>query len=115
MMQKMATPKQLAYIERLSSDNEVKIEKPLRDLTIEEASDMIGALLVKANPEKSEQKSKSTNWGTGARIGLAFKVCYQHYSLVSNINIPMRKKEFKQSVIDTYHLLNEIAEELEAT
>ncbi|NIO22372.1 MAG: hypothetical protein GTN76_17015, partial [Candidatus Aenigmarchaeota archaeon] len=53
------------------------------------------------------------SWSSGARIGLAFKVCYQRW--VSNgANIFKNKDKFIKNVIDTYHLLNEIAEKAKA-
>lgn len=119
----LATPKQLAYIERLAADCKATIAKPLGDLTVEEASEIIDDLLERVNGGKSEngvdrKKMAGGNrghnsWSSGARIGLAFKVCY-HRWVGSGTNIFKNKEEFIKNVIDTYHLLNEIAEKAEA-
>jgi hypothetical protein len=44
---RMATPKQLAYIERLRTDIGTTIDKPLGELTVSEASELIEDLIQK--------------------------------------------------------------------
>lgn len=78
-----ATPKQLAYIERLSADCRATVAKPLGDLTVEEASEIIDDLLERVKGGKTENgidRKKMVNanrgydsWSSGARIGLAFR------------------------------------------
>ena len=51
--QKLATPKQLAYIERLAADCETTVDKPLEELTVQDASEIIDDLLGKVNGRKS--------------------------------------------------------------
>ena len=110
--QKLATPKQLAYIERLAADCETTVDKPLEELTVKDASEIIEDLLGKLNGGKS-MKVKRDSWNTGARIGLAFKVCYQQW-VRAEMNIFKNKEMFVKNVVDTYQLLNEIAEKAEA-
>lgn len=76
--QKLATPKQLAYIERLAADCETTVDKPLEELTVHDASEIIDDLLGKANGGRSVNQ-KRDSWSNCARIGLAFKVCYQQW------------------------------------
>jgi hypothetical protein len=123
---RMATPRQLAYIERLGTDTGVTIAKPMAELTMMEASELIADLLQKANvgqngKEATNGKSRmaipgrKTDFGSGARLGMAFKCVYRNW--VSNgVNIFKNKKEFIKNVLDTYKLINEIAEKaLEAS
>jgi len=56
--QKLATPKQLAYIERLAADCETTVDKPLEELTVQDASEIIDDLLGKANGEKNREPEK---------------------------------------------------------
>jgi len=121
--EKLATPKQLAYIERLAADCKATIAKPLGEITVDEASEIIDELLEKVNGGKSkngsaERQTFSPNrrpdtWSNGARIGLAFKVCYQRW-IRSGSSVFTNKDQFTENVIQTYHLLNEIAKKAEA-
>ncbi len=117
---RMATPRQLAYIERLGSSTGATIGKPMAELTKMEASELIAELVQKVNggqagKENANGKStnafgaKKTDFGSGARLGMAFKCVYRNW--VSNgINIFKSKNEFIKNVLDTYKLINEIAE-----
>ena len=121
--QLLATPRQLAYIERLAADCKATITKPLGDLTVEEASEIIDDLFDRVNGGKSGSgiggqrmagaKRRYDSWSSGARIGLAFKVCYQRWVSSGN-NIFKNKDKFIENVLETYKLLNEIAEKAEA-
>jgi hypothetical protein len=42
---RMATPKQLAYLQRLSTDSGMTVAKPLMELTVTEASQLIEELV----------------------------------------------------------------------
>ena len=113
-MGNLATPKQLAYIERLASDCSATIQQPLDELTVEDASRIIDQLLDQTGQKgRTANRKKRDNWGNGARIGLAFKVCYQRW-INSGTNIFTHKDDFTQNVIATYELLNEIAKKVEA-
>jgi hypothetical protein len=121
--EKLATPKQLAYIERLAVDCRATIATPLGELTVDEASEIIDELLKKVNGGKSKNGAakrqafspnrRPDSWSSGARIGLAFKVCHRSW-VRSGVNIFKNKDEFMRNVIATYQLLNEIAEKAEA-
>jgi hypothetical protein len=110
---KLATPRQLAYIERLAGETGMKVAKPLEELTVREASEVIDELTDKANNGNSAAGKRNNNWSKGARIGLAFKVCY-HRWISSGNNIFINREEFIKNVLDTYDLLNEIADKAEA-
>ena len=110
--QKLATPKQLAYLERLAADCETTVDKPLEELTVQDALEIIDDLLGKANGGKSGNHRRDS-WSNGARIGLAFKVCYQQW-VRGEMNIFKNKEMFVNNVVDTYRLLNEIAKKAEA-
>jgi hypothetical protein len=116
--ERQATSRQLAYIERLSMESGATVEKPLAELTSVEASELISELLHKANldqngKEKSETRQVGVNrkndFGSGARLGMAFKCCYRRWT-TSGKNIFRYRDEFMKNVIDTYGLINEIAE-----
>ena len=119
--ERLATPKQLAYIEKLAADCKATIAKPLGEITTREASEIIEELLEQANNGKGNgdrnpattTAKKYESWSNGARIGLAFKVCYQRW-VSSGTNIFNNKDEFTKNVIDTYQLLNEIAQKSHA-
>ena len=105
-----ATPRQVAFIERLFLDRGATIEKPVEDLSMQEASELIDALLQKG----SAASRKKESWSTGARIGLAFKVCYQRW-IGTCTNIFKNNDRFIKNVLEAYELLNEIARRAEAT
>jgi hypothetical protein len=121
--ERLATPKQLAYIERLSTDCKATIAKPLGELTMQEASKIIDDLLERVNNGKigndagqktiSRSSKRSSSWSNGARIGLAFKVCHRCWTK-SGVNIFQNKERFIGNVLATYRLLNETAEKAEA-
>jgi len=111
---RMATPKQLAYIERLRTDVGTKIDKPLGELTVSEASELIDELLQKVNGQIAKSTSeartvKRTDFGSGARLGMAFKCVYRNW-VTSGAQVFKNKKQFIKNVLDTYKLINEIAE-----
>jgi hypothetical protein len=110
-MERPASSKQLAYIERLSGESKAAIKKPLEDLTAQEVSLIIEQLLGKGHGRTTNKSNNS--WSNGARIGLAFKVCYQQW-VANSVNIFANRDQFVKHVVDTYQLLNEIAEKAEA-
>jgi len=84
---RMATPSQIAYIEHLIADKGATIEKAIRELRITEASELIGELLQKANGGQEAKQSirgntttpaRKTDFGAGARLGMAFKWVYRN-------------------------------------
>jgi hypothetical protein len=117
---KMATGKQLAYIESLGAEAGVAIDKPVAELTKVEASELIADLLRKANVGQNSKEAangkssmgipgRKTDFGSGARLGMAFKCVYRNW-VTAGVNIFEKKKEFIKNVLDTYKLINEIAE-----
>jgi len=122
---RMATPKQLAYIQRLSETSGTALEKPIGELTTMEASELIADLLQKANSGQSGKESyegrkaisspmRKNDFGSGARLGMAFKCVYRNW-VSSGENVFKNKKHFIKNVLDTYNLINKIAEKALAT
>ena len=115
--ERYATPRQMAYIERLSTDSGTTIDKPVAELTVAEASELIQELVDKVNNGQNGQNSTAANkqsgrrndFGSGARLGMAFKCVYRNW-VTSGVNIFKNKKDFIKNVLDTYKLINEIAE-----
>ena len=117
MQARQATPRQLALIERLRSEGRVK--ESVDGLTFVEASELISRLLNRAVPDASEGKGRSvpgvsrrTDFGTGARLGMAFKCVYRNW-VTDRHNIFKHKEVFTKEVLDTYALINAIAERAE--
>jgi hypothetical protein len=109
---RMATPKQLAYIESLCMANGATVERGA-DMSMAEASELIGGLLQKVNNGDQEMMIKRGNrrndFNSGARLGMAFKCCYRRW-VSGGRNIFKYRNDFIQNVIDTFDLINEIAE-----
>jgi hypothetical protein len=112
-MERKATPRQVACIERLSMGNGLKTEKPLSELTMSEASELIQQIAARGTGNGSQESksngSKRGDFNQGARLGMAFKCCYRRWTGTGH-NIFRRKEDFIQNVLDTYVLINEIAE-----
>ena len=111
---RMATPRQLAYIERLGSSTGATVGKPMAELTMMEASELIAELVQKTNGAQNGKGTtafgpRKTDFGAGARLGMAFKCVYRNW-VTSGVNIFKSKNEFIKNVLDTYKLINEIAE-----
>ena len=117
---RMATPRQLAYIERLGGEAGGTTGKPIPEMTMMEASELIADLLQKANVGQNGKESangkspmaipgRKADFGSGARLGMAFKCVYRNW-VTAGVNIFENKKEFIKNVLDTYRLINEIAE-----
>ena len=113
--QRMATVRQVAYIERLGQGNGVKFTKPLSELTMGEASELIQQIATGAKGKSNgpvgskNNGSKRGDFNQGARLGMAFKCCYRRW-IGTGHNIFKRKEDFIQNVLDTYVLINEIAD-----
>ena len=113
--QRMATVRQVAYIERLGQGNGVKFTKPLSELTMSEASELIQQIAAGAKGQSNGLSEGKTNgnrksdFDQGARLGMAFKCCYRRW-IGTGHNIFKRKEDFIQNVLDTYVLINEIAD-----
>jgi hypothetical protein len=57
-MAKLATPKQLASVERLAAECHMSVAKPIEELTMHEASEIIDELV---------ENRMGTEWGTYLR------------------------------------------------
>jgi hypothetical protein len=117
---RMATARQLAYIERLGTDTGATIGKPMGELTMMEASELIAELVQKANVTQNGNEAatrkgpsagaaRKNDFGSGARLGMAFKCVYRKYAS-NGADIFKHKKNFINTVLETYKLINEIAE-----
>lgn len=113
---RQVTPRQLALIERLRSKGRVK--ESVDGLSFVEASELISRLLNKAVSHASAGKGRSVpgsrrnDFGTGARLGMAFKCVYRNW-VTARHNIFQHKEVFTKEVLDTYDLINAIAERVE--
>ncbi len=112
--QRKATPKQLAYIEKLCLASGAKVDRAGEDLTMVEASELIAGLLQKPNNGSQEpmvinRGNRRNDFGNGARLGMAFKCCYRRW-VSSGENIFKYRNEFIKNVLDTFELINEIAD-----
>jgi len=110
-MERKATPRQVAYIERLSLGNGLKTEKPLSELTMTEASELIQQIAAKGQRNGIEQnnENKRSGFNNGAQLGMAFKCCYARWVGSGKNIIEEHRKPFIKNVLDTYVLINEIA------
>ena len=107
---RQATPRRLALIERPRSEGRVKVEDSVDGLTFVEASELISRLLNKGLPDASVAKGRSvpgvsrrTDFGTGARLGMAFKCVYRNW-VTARHNIFRHKEVFAKEVLETYSL-----------
>lgn len=122
-MERMATPRQVAYIERLRSGNGLKIEKPLSELTMSEASELIQQIAVGAKGNKDGPRTAKSDYNgnkrgdfhQGARLGMAFKCCYRRWVGSGKNIFTEHRNLFIKNVLDTYVLINEIAEKAAGT
>ena len=112
----LATRKQLAYIESLCMANGSTVDSAAKNLTMAEASELIAGLLRKANNGiqepmviKREYGNRRNDFGNSARLGMAFKCCYRRW-IGSGKNIFKYRNDFIQNVLDTFELINEIAD-----
>jgi hypothetical protein len=80
---------------------------------MDEASEIIHDLLGRVYGEKNNWKSNlrgtERGFGAGARLSLAFQVCYQRW-VRSGSNIFLHRERFVENVLETLSLLDEVAE-----
>jgi hypothetical protein len=117
---RMATPRQLAYIERLGTETGATAGKPVAEMTMMEASELIADLLQKANVGQNGKDAatgkgssagitRKNDFGSGARLGMAFKCVCRKWT-TNGADIFKHRKNFIDTVLETYKLINEIAE-----
>ena len=104
-----ATPKQLAYIQQLRGKQGKESLEIDEELSSQEASTIIKAL-VECSQTNGQTKPVRLN---EARLGMAFKCCYRNW-VTSGENIFRNKNVFIKNVLETYTLVNEIAQKLSA-
>ena len=113
---RQATSRQLAFIERLSMESGTAVDKPLSELTVNEASELISALLEKAGIGQNGERrtvmkgngKRKNDFGSGARLGMAFKCVYRKWAS-NGADIFNHRDNFIGTVLETYKLINEIA------
>ena len=135
-MVRLATPKQVAMLQRLAKDSNTKIERPFESLRIDQASALIDELIEKVSrgPEQHpdmNRESKAGNqamtisktaakpvtrddsYARSARFGMAFKLTYQKWTVRAEGHVQGVSEEkheaFIQDVLRTYGLINEAA------
>jgi hypothetical protein len=117
---RMATPRQLGLIEKLRSEGGRQMEESVESLTFVEASELISKLLNKEGSLPNGTGSREgtggmpglprrNDFGAGARLGMAFKCVYRNW-VTERHNIFRHKEAFTKDVLETYALVNEIAE-----
>jgi hypothetical protein len=109
----LATPRQLACIERLAAECRATIWRPLGELSADEASKIIRDLLVRVNGGIGDGRENllrtGRGFGAGVRFSLAFMVCYQRW-VRSGSNVFSHREQFVENVLATLSLVDEVAE-----
>jgi len=106
------------YIERLAGrpgSSGTIFSGSLEEITsspAQQSSASIRGLLQRGLLGNRGRDKASPGWSHGARVELAFKVCYQQW-VRSGVNVLKNKDMFVKNVMDTFQLLNEIADRTE--
>jgi hypothetical protein len=135
-MVRLATPKQVAMLQRLAKDSNTKIERPFESLRIDQASALIDELIEKVSrgpdqrPDMTKESKQSNqtmtvpktavrtvtrddSYARSARFGMAFKLTYHKWTVRGEgyvQGVPEEKHDaFIQDVLRTYGLINEAA------
>ena len=104
-----ATPKQLAYIQQLRSKQGKESLEIAEELGSQEASEIIKELMGSTQTNGQTKPVKLNE----ARLGMAFKCVYRNW-VSSGENVFKNKNVFIKNVLETYTLVNEIAQKLSA-
>ena len=109
--ERKATPRQLAYIQQLRRRQGKESIELDENLSAQEASKMIEALM--GIPAKNGQlQSLKVN---DARLGMVLKECFRDFRDSEKDILREHRQRFKETVLKTYQLFTEIAKELEQT
>ena len=116
---RMASPKQVEFLEDLSERTGTKIKKPLESLTSQEASELIDELLEKegrpvgVEAEVVRKRRFGDERTLQARLGMAFKLVYQACVVRSEgcVKRPSfeKRENFINEVIEVFEVMNEVA------
>ena len=116
---RMASPKQVEFLEDLSERTGTRTEKPLESLTSQQASELIDELLEKEGRPVHEQRviMKKRRFADErtlqARLGMAFKLTYHGYIVRGNGFVQRLSEDkyecFLKEVIEVFELMNEVA------
>jgi len=107
--QRRATPEQLAYIQHLRNKQGKESLEIDEELGFEDASKMIREL---TEGSQIGELTKSVKINE-ARLGMIFKCGYRNW-VTSGEDIFRNKNVFIKNVLDSYALVNDIAQELSA-
>ena len=116
---RMASPKQVEFLEDLSERTGTKIEKPLESLTSQQASELIDELLEKEDgpvhvqADVVQRRRFADERTLQARLGMAFKLTYHGYIVRGNGFVQRLSEDkyecFLKEVIEVFGLMNEVA------
>ena len=116
---RMASPKQVEFLEDLSERTGTKMKKPLESLSSQQASELIDELLekegrpVQVQAKVAEKRRFGDERSFQARLGLAFKLVYQG-SVIHGESCVQRpsfekRENFINEVIGVFEVMNEVA------
>ena len=116
---RMASPKQVEFLEDLSERTGAKIARPLESLTSQQASELIDELLdkdgrpVRAEGEVVRKRRFADDRTLQARLGLAFKLVYQGSVIHSDSCVQRpsfeKRENFINEVIRVFEVMNDVA------
>ena len=118
---RMASPKQVEFLEDLSERTGAKIARPLESLTSQKASELIDELLekegsgrpVRVQGEVIQKRRFADERTLQARLGMAFKLTYQGYIVRGNGFVQRLSEDkyecFLKEVLQVFELMNEVA------
>lgn len=103
--EKPASAKQRMLVQTLALRNGIKLEKPVEDLNMAEASQLIRCLL---QPESRRTEAGIDN----VKLGLATKLVYNNwkYNICAVVRDKKLKELFIEDVLATYKIMQEISQ-----
>ena len=108
-IQKPATIKQMAYIDRLQKEIGDDLPDVKDEISRSEASGIIRELIVKTRQNGSLNNEVRIN---EPRLGMAMKECFRLWTGLGRDIWQEKRKSFIEEAINTYNLFTEIAEKL---
>ena len=109
----LASVRQRRFIDTLTKQTGIRVEKRLDKLSTAEASKLIDQLLATANGSRTAKSATKDYWekrGDDVRLGLATKCVYNHWiGNVCGITRSERiRQDFIKEVLETYNIFKEI-------